>query len=66
MKTLQTTLTLTQPNCHRATISLKDVCYSLKRDGDSTYFHKFLCSAKFLKSLPCPFLYHQAQGSLQN
>ena len=53
MQTLQTILTLTQPNCYRTTIGLKDVWWCLM-DGDNTYFLKFLCSAKILKFVALP------------
>ena len=51
MQTLQTTLTLIQPNCYVVTIGLKDVYYSVKTDGDDTRFLKFLCNSKLLKFL---------------
>ena len=49
MQTLQTILTLIQPNCYMATIDLKDAYYSVKSDGGDTCFLKFLCNSKLLK-----------------
>ena len=46
MQTLQTILTLIQPNCCMATIDLEDAYYSLKIDGNDTCFLKFLCNSK--------------------
>ena len=37
MQTLQTILTLIQPNCYMATIDLKDAYYSVKIDGNDTF-----------------------------
>ena len=49
MQTLQTILTLIQPNCYMATIALKDAYYSVKIDANDTCFLKFLCNSKLLK-----------------
>ena len=54
MQTLQTILTLIQPNCYMANIYLKDVYYSVKIDGDDTCFLKFLCNSKLLKFVVLP------------
>ena len=54
MQTLQTILTLIQPNCYMATIDLKDAYYSVKIDGDDTCFLKFLCNSKLLKFVVLP------------
>ena len=54
MQTLQTTLALIQPNCYMATIDLKDAYYSVKIDGDNTYFLKFLCNSKLVKFVVFP------------
>ena len=59
MQTLQTILTLIQPNCYMATINLKDAYYSVKIDGNDTCFLKFLCNSKLLKFLSCPMICHQ-------
>ena len=48
MQTLQTILTLIQPNCYITTIDLKDAYYSVKIDGDDTRFLKFLSNSKLL------------------
>ena len=44
MQTLQKILTLIQPNCYMVTIELEDAYYSVKIDGDDTFFLKFLCN----------------------
>ena len=44
MQILQKILTLIQPNCYMVTIELKDAYYSVKIDGDDTFFLKFLCN----------------------
>ena len=54
MQTLQTILTLIQPNCYMATIDLKDAYYSVKIDGNDTCFLKFLCNSKLLKFVVLP------------
>ena len=54
MQTLQTILTLIQPNCYMATIDLKDAYYSVKIDGNDTCFLKFLCSSKLLTFVVLP------------
>ena len=54
MQTLQTILTLTQPNCYMATIDLKDAYYSVKIDGNDTCLLKFLCNSKLLKFVVLP------------
>ena len=54
MQTLQTTLTLIQPNFYMATIDLKYAYYSVKIDYDDTCFLKFLCNSKILKFLFLP------------
>ena len=54
MQTLQTILTLIQPNCYMTAIDLKDAYYSVKTDGDGTCFLKFLCSLKLLKFVVLP------------
>ena len=54
MQTLQTILTLIQPNCYMATIDLKDVYYSVKIDGNDTCFLKLLCNSKLLKFVVLP------------
>ena len=37
-----------------ATIDLKDAYYSVKADGNDTYFLKFLCNSKLLKFVVLP------------
>ena len=54
MQTLQTILTLIQPNCYMATIDLKDAYYSVKTDDNGTCFLKFLCNSKLLKFIVLP------------
>ena len=54
MQTLQTILTLIQPNCYMTTIDLKDAFYSVKTDGNGTCFLKFLCNSKHLKFVVLP------------
>ena len=54
MQTLQTILTLIQPNCYMATINLKDAYYSVKIDGNDTFFLKFICNSKLLKFFILP------------
>ena len=54
MQTLQTILTLIQPNCYMATIDLKDAYYSVKIDDDDTCFLKFLCNSKLSKFVVLP------------
>ena len=54
MQILQKILTLIQPNCYMVTIELKDAYYSVKIDGDDTFFLKFLCNWTFLKFLVLP------------
>ena len=54
MLTLQTILTLIQPNCYMATIDLKDAYYSVKIDGDDACFLTFLCNSKLLKFVVLP------------
>ena len=54
MQTLQTILTLIQPNCYMATIDLNEACYSVKSDGNDTCFLKFLCNSKLLKFVVLP------------
>ena len=54
MQTLETILTLIQPNCYMATIDLKYAYYSVKFDGDDTCFLKFLCNSKLLKFVVLP------------
>ena len=54
MQTIQTILTLIQPNCYMATIDLKDAYYSAKIDGNDTCFLKFLCNSKLLKFVVLP------------
>ena len=54
MQTLQTILTLIQPNCYMATIDLKDAYYPVKIDGNNTCFLKFLCKSKLLKFVVLP------------
>ena len=49
MQTLQTILTLIQPNCYMATIDLKDTYHSQKINGVNTRLLNFLCSSKLLK-----------------
>ena len=49
METLQTILTLIQPNCYMASADLKDAYCSVKIDGEDTCFLKFLCNSKLLK-----------------
>ena len=54
MQTLQTILTLIQTNCYMATIDLKDVCYSVKIDGDDTRVLNFFCNLKLLNFVVLP------------
>ena len=54
MQTIQTILTLIQPNCYMATIDLKDAYYSVKIDGDDTCFLEFLCNSKLLEFVVSP------------
>ena len=49
MQTLQTILTLIQPNCYMATIDLKNAYYSVKIGSNDTSCLKFLCNSKNLK-----------------
>ena len=54
MQTLQTILTLIQPNYYMATNDLKEFYYSVKTDGNDTCFLKFLCNSKRLKFVVLP------------
>ena len=54
MQTLETILTIIQPNCYMATIDSKDAYYSVKTDGDDTCFLKFLCNSELLKFVVLP------------
>ena len=54
MQTLQTVLTLIQPNCYMTTIDLKDAYCSVKIDGNDTCFLKFLCNSKLVKFVVLP------------
>ena len=54
MQTLQTILTLIQPNCYMATIDLKDAYYSVKIDVNNTCFLKFFRNSKILKFVVLP------------
>ena len=54
IQTLQTILTLIQPNCYMATIDLKGAYYSVTIDGNDTCFFKFLCNSKLLKFVFLP------------
>ena len=54
IKTLQTILTLIQPNWYMATIDLKDAYNSVKIANDNTCFLKFLCNSKLLKFVVLP------------
>ena len=54
MQTIQTILTLIQPNCYMTTIDLKYVYYSVKIDGEDTRCLKFLCNSKLLKFAVLP------------
>ena len=54
MQTLQTILTLIQPNCYMATIDLKDAYYSVKIYGDDTCFLKIHCNSKLSRFVVFP------------
>ena len=54
MQTLQTILTLIQPNYYMATNDLKEFYYSVKTDGNDTCFLIFLCNSKRLKFVVLP------------
>ena len=54
MQTLHTILILIQSNCYMASIDLKDAYYSVKIDGNDTFFLKFLCNSKLLRFAVLP------------
>ena len=65
-QTLRTILTLIQPNCYIVTIDLKDAYYSVKIEGNDTYFLNFFVITNFCSLLSCPVVCHQVLESLRN
>ena len=54
METLQSVLTLVQPNCFMATIDIKDAYYSVKIWDHDTSFLKFILDSKLFKFVALP------------
>ena len=54
MQTLQSVLSLIQPDCFMTTIDLKDAYYSVKTDELDTKYLKFLLNSRLLKFVVLP------------
>ena len=54
MQTLQSVLSLMQPDCFMTTIDLKDAYYSVKTDELDTKYLKFLLNSRLLKFVILP------------